>query len=277
MIIDRLWDKFWHKTLKRPYRLHVSDIGKGEPLVLLHGLAQSGSKWAPLAERLDKSKWRVILPDLLGFGRSPKPQWNKYTVQEHARAIVTELTRRNLKKQPVTIVGHSMGCLVAVHVAVARPDLVKRLVLFEPPLFADDPIYRKHNRRRSRYFRFYKYFADHPQLAFFERQIVWRVVRRLSGLRLSREEWVPFEQSIRNTIMKQTAYNELCDIGVPTDIIHGRLDVIVTRSQIKEMFADNNHIKLHITNDMHDISPRAAKYIMRLLESVPLTKLDSDL
>lgn len=262
----RLLDKFWHKVLNRPYRLHVSDVGSGESLVLLHGLGQSGGKWAPLTKLLDKSKWRAIVPDLLGFGRSPKPQWNKYTVQEHARMVVDALDRRRLIKS-ITIVGHSMGCLVATHIAAIRPELVKRLVLFEPPLFADDPVYRKHNRRRGYYFRFYKYVADHPQLAFFERQMLWRAVRRISGLRLNREEWIPFERSLRNTIMAQTAYSELRHLAITTDIIHGRWDMIVTRAQIKEMFADNPHIKLHLTNDIHDISPRAARYVLRILEN----------
>lgn len=264
MGMKQFWDKLWHQTLGRPYRLHVEESGEGEPVVLLHGLGQSGKKWEHLVAKLEGGRWRVIVPDLLGFGRSPKPQWGSYTAQEHAHAVMAALKRRGLKGAAV-LVGHSMGCLVAVHIAATRPDLVKRLVLYEPPLFADDPVYRKHTRRRGHYFRLYQYIASRPQLAAVERQMIWRAVSRVAGLRLTGEELVPFERSLHNTIMAQTTYNELRRIVIPTNIIHGRWDLIVTRSQIDEMFAHNRHITIHMSNTTHDISPRAALFIVRIL------------
>lgn len=264
-----MFDKFWHKTLHRPYKLSVSyDVGKGKSLVFLHGLGQSGLKWTPLVERLDTRRWRAVAPDLLGFGQSPKPDWNSYDVREHARMVVYTLRRLKVDA-PITLVGHSMGCLVATHIAATHPQLIKRLVLYQPPLFADDPVYRRHQRRRGRYFALYTYIANHPQLAFLKHQMLWRMMRRITGLYLNEDDWVSFERSLRNTIMGQTAYDELRNIAIRTDIIHGRLDVIVTRAQLAKMFAHNRHITLHLTNDMHDISSKAALYIMRLLSIKP--------
>lgn len=262
-----IWDKFWHKTLRRPYRLNVRyDKGKGETVVLLHGLGQSGEKWLPLIDKLDLGKWRVIVPDLFGFGKSPKPAWGKYDVNDHARMVVNTLKYLGVK-YPITIVGHSLGCLVASHIAATHPKMVSRLVLYQPPLFVDDPTYRRHHRRRGRYFALYTYIANRPQLAFLKSQFLRRVARRISGLNLEEADWPPFELSLRNTIMGQQVYQELHDIKIPTDIIHGRLDIIVTRTQIKKMFAGNDNIKLHLTNDVHDVSPRAANYIISLLQN----------
>lgn len=264
-----IWEKFWHKTLRQPYKLNIAyDKGRGEALVLLHGLGQNGKKWRPLISSLDLTRWRVVAPDLFGFGKSPKPEWSLYNVNDHARMVISALKRLKLQR-PVTIVGHSMGCLVASHIAATHPKMVKRLVLYQPPLFVDDPIYRRHHRRRSRYFALYTYIADRPQLAFLKSQFLRRMARRISGLKLKEEDWPPFERSLRNTIMDQQIYQELSDIQIPTDIVHGRLDVIVTRAQVKKMFANNKNIKLHLTNDVHDISPRAANYIAKLLQGAP--------
>lgn len=260
-----IWEKFWHKTLHRPYYLNVPyDEGVGRSLVLLHGIGQSAERWRPLIDKIDRQKWRVVALDLFGFGQSPKPNWTNYDVTEHAQMVLATLKRLKLKK-PITIVGHSMGCLVAVHIATKYPGTVERLVLYQPPLFGDDPAYRRHYRRRGRYFALYKFVADRPQLAFLNNQFLWKMARRITGLHLNEESWTPFERSLRHTILDQTAYNELRRIDIPTDIIHGRLDMVVTRAQINKMFAHNKKIALHLTNDFHDITPRAATFIAKLI------------
>lgn len=265
---------FWYRTLRRPYRLAMAEFGQGRPVVLLHGIASSGQVWAPLVKQLaDNNNWRVIVPDLLGFGASPKPDWNDYTVQEHARMVVALLKHRKVRG-PVVLVGHSMGCLVAVHIAWRHPRLVERLVLYEPPLFADDPQYRAHMRRRNRYFQLFAYAAKRSQLAYAQTQVLWRVLKRLSGLRLDQDGWVPFERSLKNTIMGQAAYHELRKIAVPTDIVHGRLDFVVIRTELKRMFKTNPHIALHLVTDMHGVSARSAKYLARLLSEPALKTSD---
>jgi pimeloyl-ACP methyl ester carboxylesterase len=178
--------------------------------------------------------------------------------------VVATLKRKKIK-QPVVLVGHSMGCLVAVHIAWRYPELVERLVLYEPPLFADDPQYKVHMQRRLRYFSFYGYIASRQQWSFAKAQLVWRIVRRVMRLKVEGERWVPFERSLRNTVMEQTAYRELHDVRVPTDIIHGRLDFVVIRTEVKEMFQHNSNIVLHVVNDMHGLSNRSARYIAKLL------------
>lgn len=254
----------WHRWFGRPYRLAVTDAGQGRPIVLLHGVGASGKVWRALGGLLQASGRRVVIPDLLGFGDSPKPQWSQYSVQEHARAVIATLKKQRVKG-PVIIVGHSMGCLVATHIATVRPRLVKQLVLYEPPLYADDPEFRSHMRRRQYYFALYEFIASHPQLAIAPAQFFWRLAKRLTGLRLTEEEWIPFQRSLRNTIMRQTAFKELHHIKIPTDIIHGRLDVIVTRADLRRMYRANRKIVWHTVTDRHGISVRSSRYISSLI------------
>lgn len=263
----KLLDVLWHRWLRRPYKLAYADLGKGRTVVLLHGLAASKEIWEPMAEELATENWRIIAPDLVGFGDSPKPQWNTYAVRDHVRMVVATLKRLHIEG-PVTLVGHSMGCLVAVELAALWPKKVKRLVLYEPPILGDTPNFPGHAKRSARYKILFEYIASHPQLAHVENKFLWRVARKLSGLHLSPEEWLPFEQSLRNTIINQNAYERLRYISVPTDIIYGRLDFVVIRQGIKKLFRENKHIQLHLVTDMHGISKRSASYLAAVLNNV---------
>lgn len=259
-------DYVWHRLLRRPYRLAVQSLGAEKPtVILLHGVGARGAVWQGLA-RLLRPFARVIIPDLLGFGNSPTPQWNAYTVQEHTRMLWYSLKKLSIQG-PVTVVGHSMGCLVAVHLASRHPAFVDRLILYEPPLFADDPDYGGHMRWRRRYFALYEFIASHPQLAFTQRQLLWRLAKRIAGFKLAPAQWEPFARSLRNTIMQQTAYQELHSIALPTDIIHGRLDLIVTRSDLRKMYRANKHITWHTVTDTHGISARSARYMFGLIRA----------
>lgn len=269
-------DTLWHKWLKRPYQLHTVQAGKGRPLVLLHGVGASADVWNPFLKQLradgEYNNWRIIMPDLLGFGDSPKPQWATYNVEDHARSVVATLKAQKVKGR-ITIVGHSMGCLVATHIAATRPHIVKQLVLYEPPLYADDPEFRKHARQREYYFALYEFIASHKQLAFTQAQLFWRAAKKIVGLRLTQEMWTPFERSIRNTIMRQTAYTELHDIHMPTAIIHGRLDLVVGRVELRKMFRANKYITWYAVTDFHGISNRSARFLTQVLAGTARKKI----
>src|SRR5437764_5763869 len=126
-----MFGKYWHQLLRQPYRLaRTVDQGSGRTVVLLHGIGRSGAVWQHVVEQLDGKPYRLVAYDLLGFGKSPKPDWAEYNVDDHARAVIASLLQ--LKPgEPVIIVGHSMGSLVAVRVARLRQDLVQHMVIYE--------------------------------------------------------------------------------------------------------------------------------------------------
>ncbi|MFC4907657.1 alpha/beta fold hydrolase [Actinomadura gamaensis] len=108
--------------------LHVRQDGPREApvLLLIHGSASSVRSWDALVPLLAAS-YRVIRVDLLGHGRSPKPDDLSYAVPEQARRVGETLDRLGVRS--AVVVGHSSGGATATALAERRPDLVRALVL----------------------------------------------------------------------------------------------------------------------------------------------------
>jgi 3-oxoadipate enol-lactonase len=107
------------------YSLHYLIRGRGEPLVLIHGLGGSGADWAFQVAVLEK-RFRVIVPDLPGSGHSPPPR-DEYTIAGSASALWSLLD--HLAVPRANIIGFSMGGAVALEMAAQRPACVPRLGL----------------------------------------------------------------------------------------------------------------------------------------------------
>ena len=109
------------------------DIGKGDPLVLLHGMFGDGSQWEQISAILSKD-FRVIVVDLLGHGRSPRPTKAKYTDKEHAKALRNTLESLHATEN-LTVVGYSMGGAVALSYTSFFPRGVRQLYLISTPFY----------------------------------------------------------------------------------------------------------------------------------------------
>jgi pimeloyl-ACP methyl ester carboxylesterase len=108
-------------------RLHYLVAGSGEPVILLHGYAQTSHMWLPLIAQLARTRM-VIAPDLRGFDQSSKPEsgYDKKTMAQDVHALATLL---RLKR--VSIVGHDIGLMVAYAYAAQFRSEVDRLVLMD--------------------------------------------------------------------------------------------------------------------------------------------------
>ncbi|MEE9219373.1 MAG: alpha/beta hydrolase [Acidobacteriota bacterium] len=108
------------------------------PVLFLHGITGSHRYWrrkaAPLARR-----FRLILPDLPGFGRSPKPDV-RYTPEFYREALRGLLVRLGLGCGPLSIVGHSLGSIIAAEYAARYPRGIERLVLLSTPRYLDSDL-----------------------------------------------------------------------------------------------------------------------------------------
>lgn len=124
--------------------LYTKELGtRGPTLVFLPGVGGTTRYWetrvAPLAH-----DQRLLLIDLLGFGKSPKP-WIRYTVDRH----VAELRRVLGGREPFTLVGHSFGAVAAVAYAARYPEQMKGLVLMSLPCFGGLERALQYYRRRG--------------------------------------------------------------------------------------------------------------------------------
>jgi len=257
-------DRFWHQRLGRPYRLARSvDVGTGTPVVLLHGIGQSGQVWQAVVKQLAKLPVRVVAFDLLGFGGSPKPGWPTYDADDHAQAVIASIEGLRAD-QPVILVGHSMGCLVAVHVAKLRPDLVRHLVLYEMPLYKGLPEKLHYRFRLNLYAKFFKQImALEPTFNPETARLSERLATRIAGFEATPETWQPFVKSLEHTILAQTTAEDIKQLPMPMDVIYGRLDMFVIRGKPQHVFgSDATNIKAHTIRARHVITERAALFLV---------------
>ncbi len=111
----------------------------GKLAVCIHGTRDHGASWEGVAPLLAAEGYRVVAPDLRGHGRSAHGESSN---QYHLRDFAGDLAQvvQELGNQPVLLVGHSLGSIIAVLYASSYPRLVERLILVEPPMspMADD-------------------------------------------------------------------------------------------------------------------------------------------
>jgi 3-oxoadipate enol-lactonase len=117
-------------------RHHYVSKGEGPPVLLVHGLGGSLHAWYGVIEALSINH-HVVALDLRGHGRSDRGT-GSYSVAQWASDV--EALIRALELPAVTLVGHSLGSLVAQQLALSNPEVVDQLVLvggvsyFEPPM-----------------------------------------------------------------------------------------------------------------------------------------------
>lgn len=108
-------------------KMYYLVAGKGDPVVLLHGFAETSHMWRPLIEQLAKNH-EVLAPDLRGFGSTSAPE-SGYTKKEMAQDVHALV--KSLGYTKIRLVGHDIGLMVAYAYAAQYPDEVERLVLME--------------------------------------------------------------------------------------------------------------------------------------------------
>ncbi|WP_423822834.1 alpha/beta hydrolase [Salinisphaera sp. SPP-AMP-43] len=108
----------------------AGDAHNAPVIVLLHGKNFSGAYWGDTATWLSKHGYRVIVPDQIGFGKSDKPAAYSYTF--HHLAANTHALLDSLDIEQATILGHSMGGMLAMRYALMYPETTPQLVLVDP-------------------------------------------------------------------------------------------------------------------------------------------------
>ncbi|MDQ6469533.1 alpha/beta hydrolase [Flavobacterium sp. LHD-80] len=99
-------------------------------VVLLHGKNFNGAYWETTIKALTTAGFRVIVPDQIGFGKSSKPDNFQYTFQQLAENTKKLLDHLGIGK--ATILGHSMGGMLATRFALMYPEMTDKLVLENP-------------------------------------------------------------------------------------------------------------------------------------------------
>jgi pimeloyl-ACP methyl ester carboxylesterase len=193
-------------------RLHYLVAGSGEPVVLLHGYAQTSHMWRPLMAKL-ASTHTLIAPDLRGAGASATPV-DGYTKAAMARDIKALVHKLGYNR--VGLVGHDIGLMVAYAYAAQYPKAVERVALMDAFLpgignwrdvwlmrdlwhfhfYGKTPLVLVHGRERIYFEHFWNDFAADPRHSVPERdrRIYAKAYARRGGMRAGFEYFRAFEK-----------------------------------------------------------------------------------
>lgn len=269
----------FHKWLKIPYVLGVGVDTKHQhdelTVVFVHGLASSHHMWQPVLKRLTNEKIRVISLDLLGFGDSPKPAWQRYDAKVHARSLRRTLRRLQVTS-PVIIVGHSLGSLVAIKYAAMYPWAVDRLILCSPPFYepTDETSHSKYPvtlmQADDIYLALYKYTRGQPELAKKLASLIRRA--RLMGKHFVVDDVTlpAIASSLEMSIENQRSLADAKTLDVPIEVLYGQFDPFVIKRHLKTLAKSNPSVTLKmIPTAAHEI------YNNRLYEKAIVAKIEA--
>lgn len=233
-------------------RLHYRAVGTGEPLVFVHGLGSSGQDWRKQVEAF-ADRYRIIAFDVRGHGQSDKPE-GPYSIPLFAADTAALL--RALDAVPATVVGLSMGGMIALQLAVDAPEVVRRLVVVNSMPEA-------------------KLDSLHDRWIYWSRWLASRVFgMRTTGRIIANRIFVKPEQgTLRHQFIERWAANDkqaylatidaiagwsvverLGDVTCPTLIVAADADYTSVAAK-REYAAQIPNAKLVVINDSHHATP----------------------
>jgi pimeloyl-ACP methyl ester carboxylesterase len=249
------------------FRIHYFVGGRGKPLVLVHGLDGKAENWTAILPSLMRHGYRVYAIDLLGFGRSDRPD------VDYSIALQAELLNRFFESQNLACAdlgGWSMGGWVALKFALTHPERVRRLIvadsagiIFNPPF--DTSL-------------FYPATADHAHqlLGLLSSQAVLnsRFVARDVARRMRPNLWI-----VQRCMQSMTGGGDVLDgqlgaLRMPVLIIWGKQDLVIPLSCGEEMHRQMPQSLLAIFDGCGHLAPvecggRILPEILRFLEAEP--------
>ena len=110
------------------FKIVYAEGGTGDTIIMVHGFGGSKDNWLTFAKYFTPN-YRVIIPDLSGFGDSSKPQDAKYNIMSQVERL--NLFAKELKLTKFHLVGNSMGGNIAGNYAADYPEMVNTLALFD--------------------------------------------------------------------------------------------------------------------------------------------------
>ena len=248
--------------------LYCRREGQGPALLFVHGLAGSWRYWRRGFPELARDH-ELYAPDLLGFGRSPKPRGD-YSAAMHVEAVGRLLQEIGTVE---VVVGHSMGAIIALELYARFPQRVKRLVLLGLPSFptraeavatlARGSFLNRAMINRSRLAQAMCYMKDLWALPIFA---------PLAGVPVDlyrdywKHTWISASRSLLNTVLAFDAPRVLESVD-PTRItlVHGTADSVSPIEHVRGLAARFSDLTLHELDGDHHLYLTASHTVNRLI------------
>ncbi len=224
-----------------------------EPVILfLHGITASGISFGSAYDALPAD---LLVPDLLGFGRSMDLPTDGYTVRDHVDAVVATVASSGLAHRPMLIVGHSMGAVLALHVAEAIEHTIG-VIAMSAPLYDSEAEGLEHIGEADPLAgllatgdlaqRVCGWMCDHRQLA----GATWPLLAPHWPVPVARDgvlhTWTSYRGSLQSLILDSGYHDALAvldDRGVPLLLLNGTADGVPVSGRAAELAARSTNIR----------------------------------
>ncbi|MGI9015555.1 MAG: alpha/beta fold hydrolase [Euzebya sp.] len=213
-------------------------------LVLLHGLTASGISFGAHYDRLDQ---QVVVPDLLGFGASRTAPTTGYDRPTHLASVESTLAQLGVIHRPTMVVGHSMGAVLALHLAARLPRPLGVLAL-SAPLYDTREEAMAHIGHATPLARLFatggaaelmcQWMCDHRQAA----SLVWPLLAprwpwpiAAAGVQ---HTWPAYSGSLESLVIDSgyaTAIGALDAAGIPVRLVNGSRDGVPVEGRAQEL------------------------------------------
>ena len=276
-----------HERFLKDGPLHARRLGDpaARPLVFLHGITGSRRYFERRVAPMAKS-YRLVIPDLLGFGLSPKPHVD-YTIPRFSQSVRRLLEDEKIAGRRHVLVGHSLGALISIQYAIDHPGEVDALILMSLPRFSSyeeahrlfwlgSPSYRKLRKehsigeniaqfRRSGVDLFLKYLVKFP----------WGVLADCRKFTMR-----SLTSTLENCLLNYRLDDSLPSLPpMPVLLLHGLRDGVAPFDNIKHLPAEYPFMRLEvIPSSGHHVFLTHTRRSLRLMEdfiaSVPSRRQD---
>ncbi len=254
--------------------LRVRLVGEdGPPVLLLHGLVASNIFWGGAYDRLGDDH-RLVVPDLIGFGGSPRPM-SGYGPDDHGNAVLACLDELGVD-DPVVVGAHSLGVLVALRIAATYPDRIAAIVAFGPPIYPDPPTARAHVAATSPMGRLFvlpgrlaedacRWVCDHRGLAARLSVLTHPGLPEAIAADAVNHTWTSYSQTLELVILAAGAAGWLEQVRCRVHFVAGDRDPVVDHDYLRRLAAQYDNLELSVRSGRHDLpivqGPRSAATI----------------
>lgn len=214
--------------------VHYEALGRGKPLILLHGWLGSWRYWVPVMEELSV-EYRVYALDLWGFGDSDRRN-GAYDVESYVQLLDAFIKNLGILPERLPVVGHALGAVVALLWAARNSDRIDRIMAVSLPLVGATI-----NRRlmtSGAFSLFDKAFNLQPP--------------NFEALQLETRK--ADEEAISNSVrsvMSLDMYRELQRIQLPVLLVHGDRDNVVVPYVEDNLYSSDFVRGIHLSESRH--------------------------
>lgn len=214
------------------HKTHYHEAGQGEALFLLHGSGPGVSGWTNWARTMDvfADQWRVIVPDIAGFGFTEFQEDAKYDIKLWVNHLVGIMDALDIPK--ASFVGNSFGGAVAIGLAIFAPERVNKLVLLGTP--AGEFVQTPGLRGAWEYEPSLENMRQLMELFPFDKSLITEELVKARydasarpGAQEALRKLIPKPAAEGETIVKGFPAVALAKITAPTLVVHGREDRVV--------------------------------------------------